>query len=125
MGSVLSAILIQSNLVLARKVCIGWWCFRLLIHSHPIGYEVFRQSMLGDMGIAWIDFMAFPRDVYDLVRYSVQVCPPLDRPCLVGESDIIKYNEAFTEVRLGHALGRIDPNVWINGFPAPLCAECL
>ena len=97
----------------------------VVIHSHPLGYEVFRQSMLGYMGIAWIDFVAFPRDVYDLVPNLVQVCPPLDRPCLVGESDIIEYNEAFTEVRLRHPLGRIYPYVWINGFPAPLCAECL
>ena len=93
----------------------------VVIHSHPLGYKMFRYAMLGYMGIAWIDFMAFPRDVYDLVRYSVQVRPPLDRPCLVGEADIIEYNEAFTEVRLGHPLGRIDPYVRIPSlaFPTP------
>ena len=95
------------------------------INLYPIGYKVFRQSMLRLVDLFRVYLIAFPRDVYYLVRYFVQVSPPLDRPCLVGESDIIEYNEAFTEVRLGHPLGRIDPYVWINGFPAPLCAECL
>ena len=97
----------------------------LLIHRHPLGYKMFRYALLGDMGIVRIDLMALPRDVYYLVRYSVQVRPSLDRPCLIGESDIIKYNEPFSEVRLRHPLGRIYPNVWINGFPAPLCPESL
>lgn len=93
----------------------------LLIHRHPLGYKMFRYALLGYMGIVWIDLMAFPRDVDYLVRYPVQVRPSLNRPCLIGESDIIEYNEAFTEEWLRHPLGRIYPNVWINGFSAPLC----
>jgi hypothetical protein len=39
----------------------------LLIHSHPIGYKMFRNAMLGDMGIAWIDLMACSGDMNYLI----------------------------------------------------------